>query len=810
LSLLVAVCVLPLVAFGLGGAYLYYASARAEAEQHAMSTAHTLALLVQRDLEARLAALRVLAMSRTLQTDDVAGFRSQAEAFLAQQLPGANILLLRENGQQVMNTALPPDAPLPSRRDTTTLRRLFATATPSISDVFTGIVVRRPVVAMEVPVLRLDGSVAYGLTLNPTLDAFDELLNRQQLDQGWIVSILDRRGITVARNRDGAQSVGKPAAAGILPYLLTQTAGIVETTSREGIPAVVALSRVPGFDWSVGVGIPIADLTAPVWRAALAIGGIGLMGLALALGLAQIMTRRITRPISALRDLAATLDQDIPHAPIMTGLIETDEVALALGTASRERRAAEAALRESEERLRLAQESGNVGVWEWLPNSGDQSFSPVMERLYGLPPGTVRTYDDWRRRVHPDDIARIEAERDAALARREPFEVEFRAFHGSGDLHWMIARGRGFHGPDGRMIRVLGISLDVTPIRRAEQARQQAAELLHTIIETAPGLIYAKDREGRMVLANSQTLMLIGRPWAEVEGRTDLEYLSDATQAETVMTNDRRIMASGQTESLEEAVGQENGRVRIWLSTKTPMRDTEGEVTGVIGVSVEITERKRIEDRLRLMVAELNHRVKNTLATVQAIALQSLRGAASDVRRTFEARLRALAATHDVLTRESWEGASLHDVIEGVLAPYGGMADGRLQVAGPSLRLQPHSAVALSMGLHELTLNALKYGALSDAAGRVEIRWEITRETQAHLRLNWSERGGPPVVAPTTRGFGTRLIERGLAQDLNGTAQLIFAPEGVVCTIVAPLAEIAATAEVMPLPQVGTMREHQE
>ena len=150
-----------MVVFGLANAYVGYRAERAEAGRRTLDLARSLALVVERDTQGRLAALQVLALSPPLRGGDLDGSRAQAEAVLAQQMPGANILLLREDGQQALNTAIPPGEPLPARRDTTTLRRLFATKQPSASDVFIGLVPRRPVVALEVPVLGPNGEVRY-------------------------------------------------------------------------------------------------------------------------------------------------------------------------------------------------------------------------------------------------------------------------------------------------------------------------------------------------------------------------------------------------------------------------------------------------------------------------------------------------------------------------------------------------------------------------------------------------------------------------------------------------------------------------
>ena len=202
--------------------------------------------------------------------------------------------------------------------------------------------------------------------------------------------------------------------------------------------------------------------------------------------------------------------------------------------------------------------------------------------------------------------------------------------------------------------------------------------------------------------------------------------------------------------------------------------------------------RRLAEERQQLLVNELNHRVKNSLATVQAIAQQTLNrpDVPDDARRAFTERLHALARAHDVLTEESWEGAELSDVVASALDPYGGQDVKRFHVDGPSVRLPPRIALSLVMALHELATNAAKYGALSDPNGRIEIVWNVEdREDGRYLDLRWTEQDGPPVVPPEHKGFGSRLIERGLAAELQGGARVRYNPTGVVCTIDALLPE---------------------
>jgi two-component sensor histidine kinase len=170
--------------------------------------------------------------------------------------------------------------------------------------------------------------------------------------------------------------------------------------------------------------------------------------------------------------------------------------------------------------------------------------------------------------------------------------------------------------------------------------------------------------------------------------------------------------------------------------------------------------------------------------------MQTLRtnGTPEDVKEAVQMRLLALSRAHDVLTRESWDGADLIEVVTRALEPYQTSNENRLHIAGPHVRLTPRMSLALAMALHELATNAVKYGALSNKAGIVEVSWTVQNgATPPRLTLRWTESGGPPVKAPQRRGFGSRLIERSLAQDLDGQVEIAFMPTGVVCTVDAPV-----------------------
>ena len=235
---------------------------------------------------------------------------------------------------------------------------------------------------------------------------------------------------------------------------------------------------------------------------------------------------------------------------------------------------------------------------------------------------------------------------------------------------------------------------------------------------------------------------------------------------------------------VEYRVKQLDGSWR-WLSA-WGLVEFEGEGAdrkpiAIAGASRDLTELKQAQAFQQLLTNELNHRVKNTLATVQSIVFQTLRGAVDiqAARRTLEGRIVSLARAHDLLTERSWAGAEITDVVARAMAPF---EAGQIAFSGPAVELSPKQALALSLALHELATNAVKYGSLSRPDGRVRIVWD---DRDGRLHLDWREDGGPPVVAPARRGFGSRLLEGGL--DIEGQAQLEFAPDGVRCLITAAL-----------------------
>lgn len=322
--------------------------------------------------------------------------------------------------------------------------------------------------------------------------------------------------------------------------------------------------------------------------------------------------------------------------------------------------------------------------------------------------------------------------------------------------------------------------------------RESEARFRH-MADSAPALIWMTDESAQISFANMHFDHMFGLHTAAVLAGEDWRRIIFAEDYEAFATRFREAFAARLPFQADVRVVDQDGVVR-WLRCEgVPRTDDTGNFLGYTGCNVDITDAKRAAEHQQLLIHELNHRVKNTLATVQSIAGQSLRRLegpeATAARAAFEARLLALARVHNVLTRESWDGAELGNVVADAIAPLDATEGqrSRFVVSGPALRLPPRLALSIAMALHELGTNAVKYGALSQEGGTVTIAWSVERQAEIRLILRWSEDGGPPVVAPTRTGFGSRLIERSLARELDGEVQLLFAATGVVCTIEAPV-----------------------
>ncbi|MHC2003395.1 HWE histidine kinase domain-containing protein [Methylobacterium sp. CM6241] len=274
-------------------------------------------------------------------------------------------------------------------------------------------------------------------------------------------------------------------------------------------------------------------------------------------------------------------------------------------------------------------------------------------------------------------------------------------------------------------------------------------------------------------------------------GRDPDEPFSYGEMSAAIHPGDRERMKAQMLRSIEQNIDYDieyrvvtpSGDLRwVHIRGQTVYRP-DGTPVSMAGVSLDVTARKHAEEHRSLLAGELTHRVKNTLTLIQSIIRQTLRTAPTleEAGRSLEARVVSLAAANDVLTEEAWDSASIADIAERALAPFQSKGRERVHVEGGEIRLPPRGALALAMALHELATNAVKYGALSNDTGLVRLSWSLLDDTASFsFRVLWQETGGPPVAVPTRKGFGSRLIERALAQEIDGTAKISYRPEGIL------------------------------
>ena len=337
-------------------------------------------------------------------------------------------------------------------------------------------------------------------------------------------------------------------------------------------------------------------------------------------------------------------------------------------------------------------------------------------------------------------------------------------------------------------------ALEQSRLRALEQEQRLAATYDHVAIgisEVAP--------DGRFLRVNEAISTITGYSREEL---LSIRLFTNTYPADADLDREGfRQQSAGELEfySLEKRFRHKDGRL-IWMSvSSSPVRDGNGKLLYVVRVVQDISERKAAERRQKLLIDELNHRVKNTLARVQSLAAQTARGASNqdEFRERFEGRLIALSRAHDQLTMHHWENGDLRALLAESVAPYAGTDGERVVLRGDEVVLGPRAVLTLAMAFHELTTNATKYGALAGTGGRIEISWHriaATDETLARLRIDWVEKGGPAVVEPERRGFGSKMIEGAIHAELGGNAKMVFAPDGLRCEIALPL-ETATAGE---------------
>jgi len=457
-----------------------------------------------------------------------------------------------------------------------------------------------------------------------------------------------------------------------------------------------------------------------------------------------------------------------------------------------ERRKAEMALAERNMQLDLAGKVALVGTFAFDVVAGRMTISPGYAAIHGLPEGTEESSRaEWRSRVHPDDLSRLERHLEQTVSfRRHDHFCDYRIVRPDGDVRWIESRS--YVSYEGDRPRLVGANIDVTSRKLVERALGERKIQL-SLAEQAAGVgSYTYDVGSDMMQVTEGYAALHGLPEGATESRRS-EWRSRAHPDDREWVEGLRAQAfreNRQEYGIEYRVVRSGGEVR-WIESRSFITyNDSNQPQRVIGLNIDVTERRRAEDHQRLLLAELDHRVKNVLATVAAVAASTLESSNSMPHfvAALDARIRALASTHELLSHRQWQGLPLDELLKRQLAPYA--AHNNAHIKGPDVLLKAEAGQALSMVLHELVTNAAKHGALSTSIGRVSVQWRLSdvATEDGRLMIDWREMDGPIVKAPGESGYGKSVITELIPYELGGKVDFKFTRAGVRCRLEIPSA----------------------
>jgi len=446
-------------------------------------------------------------------------------------------------------------------------------------------------------------------------------------------------------------------------------------------------------------------------------------------------------------------------------------------------------LRASEQRFRILADTAPAMLWVTNPQ-GVCTFQSRAWYNYTGQEEASALGTGWLSAVHPDDRDGVTEVFRTANIQRQPFSFDYRLRRFDGEYRWAIDAGHPRFDSAGAFLGYIGSVIDIHDRKQAEDALRDSEEKFRNMADNMSQFAWMTDANGWIFWYNRRWFEYTGTTLADMQG-WGWTKVHHPDHLDRVVAKFCTALRTGEPWEDTFPLRGRDGQFRWFLSRAMPIRDEEGQIIRWFGTNTDITERKEAEQQLRFVMAELNHRVKNTLATIDAVAHQTIRHSASleEFQTAFSQRLRAFGQAHSLLTQTHWEGASLYDLIQRELRARCGH-DGQMDIHGPMVVLRPKAALALHMVIHELCTNAAKYGALCSDAGKVKIEWTLKPGLRhEELHLNWCESGGPPVSTPTKRGFGSRVLESTIAYELEGKLELEFRRAGLVCVIVFPLRE---------------------
>lgn len=782
------VVVAPILFFSGLVLHSYVAVEHAQLEQQALQTVRALRSNVDRELGGVILTLQALGASPSLGSGDYARFHSHASAIV--QLNSDRYIVLSDaSGQSLLDTRVKWGEALPaSTAEARILDQVLETQQPYVSDLLPG----QNTFTVTVPVMR-NGQVGHLLSVSLDPSRISDLVDPPSLPDGWKGEVTDGRGRTVVRSRSVEAAATKSA-----PVTAPDQSGEdrVEYVNENGREMLRAHARSGWANWLISTSVPPAVARPSVWSWRLfAIGGGTLFALSLLLAL--YFGRRLAAPIrmTALAATAFGKGEAMPQLGLR--LREVDEVLNALKAASAQRRLAEDQLRIAHERMTLALSATDMGMWERDLATNHVIWSEAMYRIMGRSreeftgdPDEVLSF------VHPDDRVRFrKAYQEAVAGPGDTFEQEFRIVTPSGCVRWLYRRAFVRRNSDGTAMSVLGVAIDITARKEAENANAHLA----AIVASSSEAILSVAPDGIIMTWNAGAEHTFGYSNAEAVGMSLEQLFSAEGMAE--LDRIRTAMRAGETVRLESLCCGKNRHVVEVGIVANPIRTSDQEVSGYSITIRDISARKEHDRHLASVMRELTHRSKNLLAIIQAMARQTaLRSEGlADFESRFSGRLQSLSRSHELLIGNDWEGATLGDLVSVQRSAFG-TRHSRIRANGPDVFLRPEAILNIGLALHELASNAERHGALSVSTGRVDLSWSIERGRNGSPRLMifWRERGRQSAGDLLHRGFGRDILEHVTPTALDARVVLKAIPDGLLWTLDVPSEQFARCRRMLP------------
>jgi PAS domain S-box-containing protein len=757
-----------------------------------MNEARTLSAEVDHAISGEIERLQALATSPSLRQDDLAAFRRQAEGSLAMRQSG-NIMLVDRNMRPLLDTSGSSGRTVPGLAE-----RALATGKPLVTGLFPEPGGRQLVFAIIVPV-EIERENRYALVRLANQSFLAGLIAAYELPPGWQAVVSDAAHRIVATSQQGDASIGQE-----LPQAQrrrAEPAGVFAFADSEGASALQAFVSSELTGWRTSVWAPKAVIEASVRATWWTVGLTALLGFSLMLGLALWLSRVIAQSVSHTAGAVVALGAGGPLPLDETPVAEVNALMAELRTAAARRQAAEDSLRDSEAIFRAMFDVSSVGKIETECETGRfLRVNAAMCKFVGYSEAELLGLSAFDI-THPDEREPDREQMRRLLAgEQEVLDVEKRYIRKDGKAVWARVTANVIRDKSGRPLRSMAVIQDLTARKQAEQALLASKARLQLALDAAQLGWWRYDPLRRASSGDARANEIFDFDIAENEEVAIEEIIKQVhpDDAERVRTAIATALnpADPKPLTVEYRVRRRDGAVR-WVENHGLAyfegAGLERQVARFVGTVADVTERKEQEEKEHLLMREINHRAKNMLSVVDAIAHQTAARNPEDFIERFSERIQALSANQDLLVRNEWKGVDMADLVRAQLAHFADLIGSRIALHGPGLRLKPASAQAIGLALHELATNAGKYGALSTAAGRVDISWSAADGT---LTMSWSERDGPPVRAPQRRGFGTIVMETMAERSVGGAVDLDYARCGLTWRLTCPAANALEPREL--------------